>query len=85
MEDAECETPQFDCFFQGITAGCADVYTPGVPCQYIDLTDTSLPRGVYSLRVTLDPDNQISEANEGNNSAEVPVVIPSASALGLVF
>lgn len=71
--DLECATPQFDCGFQGITAGCADVYDVGLPCQYVDITDAGLPDGDYTLRVTVDPGNAIPEANESNNVTSVPV------------
>ncbi|HJQ82438.1 MAG TPA: lysyl oxidase family protein [Candidatus Binatia bacterium] len=71
--DLECATPQYDCGFQGITAGCADVYAAGLPCQYIDLTDAAVPDGDYTLRVTLDADGAIPEANETNNVVSVPV------------
>ena len=76
--DLDCPagiTPQFDCGYQGITAGCADIYDVGLPCQYIDITDVPLPDGDYRLRVTLDDQNQIAEANESNNVAIVPVHI----------
>ena len=73
--DLECANPQYDCGFQGITAGCADVYDVGLPCQYIDITNTPLPDGDYTLRVTLDDQNRIAEANENNNVTTVPVHI----------
>lgn len=74
--DLECPpniTPKFDCGFQGITAGCSDVYSVGLPCQYIDITDVPVPDGDYSLRVTLDDRNDIPEADESNNVVTVPV------------
>ena len=75
--DSICATPQYtDCLVnQGITAGCSDVYLAGLPCQYVDITDANLAPGVYSLRVTLDPQGALAEANEDNNTAEAPVRI----------
>jgi hypothetical protein len=73
--DLECPNPQFNCSYQGITAGCADIYDAGLPCQYIDLTGLVLPPGTYTLRVTIDPDGVIAEANEANNVVDVPVEI----------
>ena len=65
--------PQFTCGYQGITVGCSDVYDVGLPCQYIDITDVAIPDGDYRLRVTLDDQNDIDEADESNNVAIVPV------------
>ena len=76
--DLDCPigiTPQFDCGYQGITTGCSDVYDVGLPCQYIDITDVPLPDGDYRLRVTLDDQNEIAEANETNNVAIVTMHI----------
>jgi len=73
--DYECATPQFSCSFQGISAGCADVYERGLPCQYMDITDADLPNGLYTLRVTMDPENLIPEASEANNSTDTLVQI----------
>src|SRR5262249_40124775 len=37
--------PQFDCGNQGISVGWADIYSNGLPCQYLDVTD--VPAGNY--------------------------------------
>jgi len=73
LEDIDCPNPQYDCGNQGITVGCADIYSVGLPCQYIDITDANLPDGDYTLRLTQDPDGVIQEANETNNVATAPV------------
>ncbi len=73
--DSECPSPQYHCGFQGISAGCADVYGSGLPCQYIDLTDVAVPDGAYTLRVTIDPTDRLAEADEANNAATTPVFI----------
>lgn len=65
----------YNCSYQGISAGCADVYGMSLPCQYIDLTDVALPDGVYTLRVTVDFEDFLDEEDEGNNAASVPVAI----------
>src|SRR6185436_14436252 len=52
--DLDCANPTYTCGYQGITAGCSDIYSTGLPCQYIDLTDANVPDGDYTLRVTLD-------------------------------
>jgi cysteine-rich repeat protein len=77
--DSDCAQPQFDCTFQGISAGCSDVYISGLPCQYVDITGDDLAPGVYTLRVTIDPLNQIAEADETNNVVEAPVQIGAAA------
>jgi hypothetical protein len=72
--DTECAAPQFTtCGYQGITAGCADVYDAGLPCQYIDLTDAPIGPGPYTMRVTLDPDGRLAEGNESNNVVQQTV------------
>jgi hypothetical protein len=73
--DSECPTLNYSCSNQGLTAGCADVYTPQTPCQYIDVTDTPLPPGTYTLRVMIDPDGTITEADETNNTTTAVVEI----------
>jgi cysteine-rich repeat protein len=75
--DHNCPTPQYSCSFQGITSGCNDLYAKGLPCQYVDITDVPLADGVYRLRVTLDPDDALAEADETNNVSEVPFSIGS--------
>lgn len=75
LDQGSCPTPQFSCSYQGITAGCSDVYAAGLPCQYVDITDAGLSDGDYRLRVTLDPDNHFAESNEANNVIEVPFAI----------
>ena len=71
--DLECANPKFSCGNQGISAGCADVYSASLPCQYIDITDGNVPDGDYTLRVTLDPDGVIAESSEANNVVTAPV------------
>lgn len=82
--DLECAAPKFSCSFQGLTAGCSDVYLRELPCQYIDLTDVVLAPGDYRLRVTVDPDGRIAEADETNNTMEVPLAIDCDTARDLL-
>lgn len=44
-------SPYTACDFQGITAGSADIYNEGIPCQWIDITD--LPEGKIDLGVKI--------------------------------
>ncbi|MFN2426341.1 MAG: lysyl oxidase family protein [Candidatus Binatia bacterium] len=73
--DTGCPTPQYSCSYQGITAGCGDIYSAGLPCQYVDITDLGLADGLYKIRVTLDPDNLFAEEDDANNVIEVPFTI----------
>ncbi len=43
--------------FQGITAGCKDVYYYNIDCQWIDVTE--LPLGTYTLRVAINPEYKV--------------------------
>ena len=72
--DLECATPQYTCSYQGISAGCADVYGSQLGCQYLDIT--GIAPGNYTLRVTADPFARISELDEGDNVVSTPVTIP---------
>ena len=51
VEDYSCTTgfPKFGCSVMGITAGCADEYQSGLPCQWIDITNVA--DGDYKLIV----------------------------------
>jgi lysyl oxidase len=82
LEDTSCTppaTPFFDCGFQGLTAGCEDLYSRFLGCQYIDVT--GLVSGDYVLRVTADPEDKIPELDETNNFTEYDVAISGTEEL----
>jgi hypothetical protein len=56
-----------------VTAGCEDLYSSFLGCQYVEVT--GLAPGDYTLRVTADPEGKIPEEDETNNSATYPVTI----------
>lgn len=58
---------------QGVAVGWADVYKKYIEGQLLEIT--GLPKGQYTLRVTVDPENHILESDEGNNVASVQVRI----------
>jgi hypothetical protein len=77
-------TPRFHCGFQGIQRGWSDVYGSGLDCQWVDITN--VPEGDYTLRIRINPDRVIQEADYTNNIADVsvhigapPVIDPLAS------
>jgi YVTN family beta-propeller protein len=76
-DSVACATPQYTCDNQGVSAGCDDIYSAALGCQYLDIT--GIPSGNYSLRVTLDPFGRIGELNEGNNIVAFAVAIPSTT------
>jgi len=88
LMDSECSdggTLQYHCGYQGISAGCGDIYGWGLDCQWVDVTD--VPSGIYRLvnRVnwTRDLDvNGQAESNYDNNSASVCIQL-SRSANGM--
>ncbi len=64
---------KYNCVNMGISAGCADIYDAGLPCQWVDITD--IPAGDYTLvmRVNWDksPDGAGRvERNYNNNWAQ---------------
>jgi hypothetical protein len=65
---------KYDCNYQGIQAGWADVYSAGLPCQYIDIT--GIAPGSYILQMIVNPDGIIPESNTANNETRVAVTIP---------
>lgn len=83
--DTTCSEPTYSCSYQGLSAGCSDVYSYGLPCQYVDITDAALPDGFYRIRVTIDPDGVFPEENEGNNVIEVPFEIGSTDQVCPVY
>jgi hypothetical protein len=74
LMDIVCPTINYTCNYQGITAGCADIYRSDLGCQYIDVT--GVPPGDYTLKVTVDPFSRIAEANESNNVVTQLISIP---------
>jgi hypothetical protein len=70
LEDDEQVVPSgpshgYNCGFQGISIGWADVYDRTLPCQWIDVT--GLSAGTYTLRVEIDATGVISDADSSNN------------------
>ena len=63
----------YDCTYQGLSAGWADIYGASLDCQFIDIT--AVPAGDYLLRVELNPDGVIQEESLANNVALIPVTI----------
>lgn len=66
-------SPVFNCDFQGLQAGWADVYDATLPCQWIDIT--SLAGGVYMLEVEVNPEQRLAEATYTNNTTRVLAVV----------
>ncbi|MCA9263686.1 MAG: proprotein convertase P-domain-containing protein [Planctomycetales bacterium] len=58
---------------QGITAGWTDVYDSYLPDQWINVAE--VVDGDYWLEITVDPDDQLLESDETNNTLRVPITI----------
>ncbi|HKB07107.1 MAG TPA: lysyl oxidase family protein [Candidatus Polarisedimenticolia bacterium] len=71
--------PLYDCSFQGLQRGWADLYDAFLECQWIDVTN--LPAGDYNLRVIVNPDGTVAESDVSNNTATVPVTLPAPAGL----
>lgn len=89
--DLECPsniTEKYTCEFQGLTAGCRDIYEPNLDCQYIDITD--VPDGKYTLVSVVNWDHSPDatgnfETDYGNNWAQVCIEItrsPNSNFIG---
>jgi Lysyl oxidase len=72
--------PVYDCGYQGIQAGWADVYNKALTCQWVDIT--GVPAGDYLLEVTVNGAHQLAESSYTNNSVTVPVTIATSSCPG---
>ncbi len=79
LEDIErvsadaAEHARFTCTDQGLQVGWADVYNGGLPCQWIDVTD--VPPGQYTLKVSVNPSQQIPESNYSNDTLLIDVIL----------
>jgi hypothetical protein len=67
------DQPKFSCASQGIQAGWADVYSGDLPCQWIDVT--GVPPGQYTLRISINPSQQILESNYDNDAMLIDVLL----------
>jgi hypothetical protein len=56
-----------------LSAGWADIYGVGTPCQWVDITD--VPEGDYLLELTVNPEGSVAEADVDNNAVQIPVHI----------
>jgi Lysyl oxidase len=73
LRDTNCAAPKYTCTDQGVSAGCFDVYSASLGCQYLDIT--GVPPGLYTLRVRMDPYGRIPELSDANNVVTVPVTL----------
>lgn len=79
--DLECSgggTAQYGCSMMGISAGCGDIYSSGLSCQWIDITDVDT--GVYTFVNSVNWDNDPDalghyELSHMNNWAQVCIYI----------
>lgn len=66
-------SPQFNCEYQGISAGWADEYDASLPGQYIVIDD--LPDGEYTLEATTNAAGAIDETCDSDNTVRVDLRI----------
>jgi hypothetical protein len=68
----------FDCGYQGISSGWADVYDRSLDGQWIDIT--GLPEGYYLLVVSVNTEGRFFEASDLQpDTVSVPVHVPDPS------
>jgi hypothetical protein len=75
VEQVQPATPSqgFTCTRQGLSAGWADVYSRGVACQWIDVTD--VPPGTYTVEVRINATSALPDADRSNNTWITTVVL----------
>jgi hypothetical protein len=66
-------SPVYDCSYQGVSPGWADIYDSSLDCQWVDVT--GVPAGDYVLRITVNPLGRYHETNRSNDSATARVTI----------
>lgn len=68
----------FDCDFQGISSGWADIYSSDLDGQWVDVT--GIPEGDYTLEITVNSAGKVPEMrDEHPNTVSVPVHVPDPS------
>ncbi|KNC83032.1 hypothetical protein SARC_04703 [Sphaeroforma arctica JP610] len=71
--DSTCERSgndmQHRCTNQGIAVGCADTYSRGLDCQWVDVTP--LPAGWYVMNVNINLDKRVREYSYFNNDGHI--------------
>ncbi|MFM7141979.1 MAG: lysyl oxidase family protein [Alphaproteobacteria bacterium] len=68
---------KFDCTYQGISVGMADLYEAALDCQWLDVTD--VPPGRYAVRVVWDPLEQLDDGSRDDNEVIAWFTIPPAT------
>jgi lysyl oxidase-like protein 2/3/4 len=63
--DQGIPVPRYQCTDQGLSRGWADVYDIDVACQWLDVTDVA--PGMYTLRILVNPENNLMESDTTNN------------------
>jgi hypothetical protein len=71
--DPGVPTPRYGCTDQGLSRGWADIYGDDVDCQWLDVT--GLASGVYTLRVTVNPEGLLPDSDLTNNVFTMSVSI----------
>jgi len=66
--------PQFLPGCGGLDVGYYDIYSNGLACQFVDVTD--VPPGQYVLTIEANVFHDIPENNYGNNTDDIAVTIP---------
>ena len=72
IPSAPCDQ-KFDCGFQGIQPGWADIYGYSLDCNWIDIT--GIPDGVYKISIEVNPQRILWEESFTNNLSEVEFTI----------
>jgi hypothetical protein len=75
--DATQHQCRYNCSYQGVQVGWADVYPASLDCQWIDVTDVA--PGAYDLCVFLNTAQLLAESSFGDNDGCVPVAVPAPS------
>ncbi|WP_247729305.1 lysyl oxidase family protein [Halovivax limisalsi] len=70
-------SPQYDCDYQGISAGWADVYDSSLPGQYLVID--GVPDGNYTLQATTNAEGTLEETCSRDNTVRVDLRIENGT------
>lgn len=65
--------PRYNCDYQGIQAGWADIYDASLPCQWVDVT--GVPAGLYVLELEVNPEGRLVETSRSNNLTRIQIAL----------
>jgi hypothetical protein len=77
QHDPNAPPGQYNCGNQGLTRGWTDVYSAGLPCQFVNITN--VPNGTYVLVARTNASKLLAEADPYDNGRAVRMTISGST------